>query len=213
MQRYPDVADEVANGDFGSGYEHYCAIGYLNRSPHFLYDDDVYALHSRDLTDQILLEFECFNRYDHYIKAGAREQRIAHLLFDPAAYRAAIERDGEGAVPIDAAGPFEHFPAAHLVVRASRCHDLVYFDPVWYLDRYDDARDAVQSGEYVCALQHYLTAPDPSSRDPLPEFFRDLLSGPLSDVAAGVRSAAFLSGYDHFLKSGVFDLRDPAPEH
>ncbi len=211
IQRYPDVADEVANGDYGSGYEHYCAIGYLNRSPHFLYDDDIYALHSRDLTDQILLEFACFNRYDHYIKAGARELRVAHLLFDPATYREFIERDGEGAMPLDAAGPFEHFLQRiwyeHLDATTS-----IYFDPAWYLGRYAEARDGLQHGEYVCALQHYLTGPDPSSRDPLPEFSEIFYQDRYPDVAAGVRTAAFLSGYDHFLKSGVFDFRDPSPD-
>ncbi len=178
IQRYPDVADEVLNGDYGSGYEHYCAIGYLNRSPHFLYDDDIYAQSSRDLTDQILLEFECFNRYDHYIKAGAREQRIAHLLFNPATYREAIERDGKSASPIDAAGPFQHFLQRVWYERRDATTSI-YFDPAWYLDRYDDAREAVEHGEYVCALQHYFDRTGPEFARPAAGILRDLLPGPL----------------------------------
>src|ERR1019366_2146587 len=90
LRRYPDAADEVATGDVGSGYEHYCTVGYLNRSPHWLYDDEIYTRYSPDLTDQRLAELDCVNRYDHYIKSGAREGRIAHLLFDPASYRADV---------------------------------------------------------------------------------------------------------------------------
>ena len=212
MQRYPDVADEVSTGNFGSGYEHYCAIGYLNRSPHFLYDDDVYALNSRDLTDQILLEFDCFNRYDHYIKAGAREQRLAHLLFDPATYRAAIARDGEGAVPIDAAGPYEHFLHRIWYERQDATTSL-YFDPAWYLAQNDDAREALRGGRYVCALQHYLTVPaNQATPDPRPEFSEEFYLDRYPDAAARVRVAAYTSGYEHFLKSGVFDLRQPSAD-
>ena len=83
LRRYADVAAAVATGDIGSGYEHYCTIGYMNRSPHWLYDDETYALYSPDITDQLLIELQCFNRYDHYLRFGAREGRIAHLLFDP----------------------------------------------------------------------------------------------------------------------------------
>ena len=211
LQRYPDVAEEVIQGDYGSGYEQYCAIGYLTRSPHFLYDDDIYAQNSRDLTDQALVELDCFNRYDHYIKSGAADLRAAHLLFDPALYRAAIEQDGEGAVPIDAAGPFEHFLQRIWYERLD-ARTAIYFDQAWYLDRYEEARAAIQRGEYVCALQHYLTAPDQGSRDPLPAFSEIFYQDRFPDVAAGVRQAAFLSGYEHFLKSGVFDLRDPSAE-
>ncbi len=169
LQRYPDVAEEVMHGDYGSGYEQYCSLGYLARSPHFLYDDDIYVQSSRDLTDQAMVELDCFNRYDHYIKAGAAELRPAHLLFDPAVYRASIEAEGEGGLPIDAAGPFEHFLQRVWYERLD-ARTSIYFDQAWYLDRYADAREAIAAGEHVCAVQHYLTAPDPGARDPLPQF-------------------------------------------
>jgi hypothetical protein len=88
--RNPDVTEAIAAGDFDSGYEHYCAVGYLTRSGHWLYDDALYARFAPDLTDQVLVTFGCANRYDHYLKAGARENRIAHLLFQPAVYIEAV---------------------------------------------------------------------------------------------------------------------------
>jgi len=209
LRRYPDAADEVATGEVGSGYEHYCTVGYLNRSPHWLYDDEIYTRYSPDLTDQALAEFDCVNRYDHYIKSGAREGRIAHLLFDPAAYRADVVGTSGSAGTIDAIGAYAHFLERvwrdRLDARTS-----IYFEPQWYLDRYADAREAVDLGEYACALHHYLAAP--GSRDPRPEFSESFYLERNPDVAVAVAAGSNRSGYDHFLKAGVFELRDPSPD-
>src|SRR5665213_3320392 len=126
LRRYPDAGSEV-----GSGYEHYCTVGYLNRSPHWLYDEQIYTQYSPDLTDQTLTEFDCVNRYDHYIKSSTREGRIAHLLFDPATYRAAIIGASGSAAEIDAIGAYPHFLERvwrdRLDARTS-----IYFEPLWY---------------------------------------------------------------------------------
>ncbi|MCW3473877.1 glycosyltransferase family 2 protein [Limobrevibacterium gyesilva] len=209
LQRYPDVADEIAAGFVMSGYEHYCRIGYVNRSPHWLYDDDVYALYSPDLTDQVLVEHQCFNRYDHYIKSGGREQRIAHLLFDPATYRAFIARDGEGMGAIEEAGPFVHFLRRVWFDRMDAT-TAVYFDPVWYVEQYEDARAALERRDYACALHHYLASPDARRHDPRPEFSEDFYLAQNPDIAASVRAGAHVSGFIAFLKAGVFALRQPS---
>jgi GT2 family glycosyltransferase len=209
LQRYPDAADEVAAGEVGSGYEHYCTVGYLNRSPHWLFDDETYTQYSPDLTDQALAEFDCVNRYDHYIKAGAREGRIAHLLFDPATYRAAVVGASGGAAEIDALGAFQHFLERVWRDRLD-AKTSIYFEPQWYLDHYEDAREAIDLGEYACALHHYLAAP--GSRDPRLEFSEIFYLEGNPDAAAATTAGAYRSGYDHFLKTGVFELRDPSPD-
>ena len=207
----PDVAADIEAGDYGSGYEHYCTIGFLNRSPHWLYDDAVYAQHSPDLTDQVLLANDCFNRYDHYLKAGAREGRIAHLLFDPHSYAAHIETAGEGSAAIDDLGPFRHFLHRIWTDRLDAA-TTIYFDPVWYREAHEDVQAALEQGAFVCALHHYLTAADGIARDPRPEFSESFYRERNPDAVAGIRSGAYGSGYEHFLKTGVFELRAPTPD-
>jgi len=70
----------------------------------------------------VLIENNCFNRYDHYLKSGAREGRVAHLLFDPTVYRAFIERSDGSTTGLDRIGAYSHFPATHLARPAERPH-------------------------------------------------------------------------------------------
>ena len=199
----PDVAAAVAAGEFGSGYEHYCAVGYLTRSPHWLYDEDIYALYSPDLTDQVLVAAGCANRYDHYLKAGARENRIAHLLFQPAIYR-----DAAGSALEGARNPFEHYLRA-LWSGAAEGTTSPYFDPAWYRSHCAAARDAIGAGRARNGLHHFLAAPD--ACDPLAAFSAAHYGAAHPEAAAAVAAGAFASLYDHFLKRGVFALAAPAP--
>jgi GT2 family glycosyltransferase len=209
LRRYPDAAAAVASGELGSGYEHYCTIGYLNRSPHWLYDDETYARYSADVTDQLLIELECFNRYDHYLKFGAREGRIAHLLFEPATYRADAVALSGTAGEIDAVGAFAHYLERAWRERAD-ARTSIYFDAEWYLAHDPTVRTALDAGEYACALHHYLAAP--GTHDPRPEFSERFYLDQNPDIAAVIHAGALGSGYEHFLKSGVFELRAPSPQ-
>lgn len=201
--RNPDVTAAIAAGAYASGYEHYCATGYLTRSAHWLYDDDIYSLHAPDLTDHVLVTYRCANRYDHYLKAGAHEHRLAHLLFQPAIYCAAV---GEG---LDAAGnPFSHY-LRRLSTSRSDGPTSLYFDPAWYLAHCPPARDAIAGGHALGALHHFLTAPD--AGDPLSAFSARHYRQAAPEAVASVETGACTSLYDHFLKRGVHALLAPAP--
>ena len=207
LLRNPDVSALVAGGRVGSGYEHYCTLGYLTRSAHWLYDDDVYTRAAPDLSDRVLVEFGCANRYDHYLKAGAREGRSAHLMFRATAYAARVE--GGLAAVLDAAhSPFQHFLNRIWSSRADAACSP-YFDAAWYLQRNPQARAASAAGRYAGALHHFLAAPD--AGDPLPGFvaahYRATQPKAVTDVTAG----RFTGLYDAFLKEGVFALAAPAP--
>jgi GT2 family glycosyltransferase len=206
LARYPDAAAAVQAQQFGSGYEHYCAIGYLNRSPHWLYDEATYMAQSPDLTDERLLEADCVNLYDHYIKSGAREGRQAHLMFQPDYYR--------GVAPDPAAvermGGFAHFLHAAWFER-QEADASPYFDRFWFADRYPEMRAAVAAGQWSCMLHAYLDPAGPTL-DPNGFFAEAAYLEAHADAREAVARGEALNGYDHYLKSGVFSLRAPSPE-
>ena len=192
----PDVAEAIAAGDIASGYEHYCTIGYTTRSPHWLYDDETYALYAPDLSDQILVTFSCANRYDHYLKAGAREGRIAHLLFQPAIFLDAAGDDGSGE------NAFLRFlRRAWLGEPELVCSP--YFDPAWYAGHTPAFAGAKRS---LGALHHFLTAPAGERGDPCAAFSTAYYLADVPEAGDG----QFASPFEHFLKVGVFALRSPA---
>ena len=194
----PDVAASIAAGEIGAGYEHYCAVGYLTRAPHWLYDDATYSLYAPDLTDQVLVTFRCANRYDHYLKAGAREGRIAHLLFQPAIYRQSITGNPDGDLP-GASTPYQHF-----LQHGGDAATSVYFDPVFYAAHTQAARG------WLCPLHHFLAAPAAERGDPLAQFDARHYATAYPQAAAAVTAGRFDSLYAEFLTAGVFTLNAPA---
>ncbi len=171
--QYPDVTDAIAAGVVRSGFEHYCRDGFRDRQPHWLYDDAVYVeggpLDAADLAAQGFA-----NAYDHFLRHGALDGRIGHLLFDPACYRAGLQDEPGAAEAIAAMGGWHHFLARiwfeRLDAVTSPC-----FDPDWFLSQHPAAAARVARGEAACALHAYLTAPAAEACNPLPQYRRSLL--------------------------------------
>ncbi len=210
LARHPELNAELQARRWRSGFDHYCRAGYAERSPHWLYDDALYLSRNPDLTDTTVQRNGCVNRYDHYIRFGAREGRVAHLLFDASVWRVwAAGHDETDAV--ERLGPFAHF--LRYTWRHRQSHPTsVYFDPQWYLSAYPQAAAAIAAGEFVCALHHYLANPTPTSFDPLRDFSEAYYLSAHPAAAELVQAGVFRCGYEYFLLHGVFDLNAPTPD-
>jgi GT2 family glycosyltransferase len=207
MRRHPEIGDAVAEGRVVSGYAEYCANPESGRSPHWLFDEATYTQHSPDLSPDSLSLVGLVNFYDHYIRTGAQEGRLAHLLFDPASYRKAVAAERLEPFSLDdPAGAFGHFLARIWSERLDVATS-VYFDPEWYLATYTEATEAIEAGVFACAVQAYLMTPQPTN--PRLEFNEAFYLGQHPDVAAAVESGGLVSGYEHFLKLGTFSLDAP----
>ena len=204
---YPRIAARTTAGEWKSAFDAYCRRGALDRSPHWLFDEPAYRERYPDLTDEVLAGLGICNGYDHYLRHGALEDRIGHLLFDPALYLSHF--DPEDLDAIRAGGVFQHYldriESAEPELRTS-----IYFDPAWYLRRYPEVARAIQTKRWKCALHHYLCNDTPSAFDPLAAFSESwyLQRDPgLLDVVA---SRGFRNGYAHFLRFGAGELRPPS---
>ena len=196
----PEVRELVARGGFRSGFDHYCATGYPDRSPHWLFDNVLYCRLNPDIA--ALPGF--VNHYDHYLRHGAREDRRAHILFDPEYYRERVQ-DGE----LDRVGPFVHFlHALHLTGRD--VETSIYFDAGWYRYRYPAVDEAIRAGRWLCALHHYTCNDSPGEFDPLCQFSERYYRDTNPDVLPALAAGTLRSAYQHFLFHGVFELRNPA---
>ncbi len=192
-RRYPDVAAEIAAGRLESGYRHYGIVGYVARAPHWLFDPETYETLSLDLTERRLIALDCVNSYDHYLRAGAREGRVAHLLFDPA---------------LTPDGGFAAYLAGLADAAEPDCRTSIYFDADWFRRRYPDAFDGVVPPR--CALQAYLSGGRGDVRDPCPEFSESFYRKRYAEAAEAVRLGDFDSGFAYFLKQGVWRFDAPS---
>jgi O-antigen biosynthesis protein len=208
VARYPELNAALQTRRWHSGFDHYCRAGYVERSPHWLYDDAFFLSRNPDLTDAAVRRNGCVNRYDHYIRFGAREGRVAHLLFDPSVWRMWAARHDE-ADTVERFGPFAHF-LRHTWQHRQSLPTSVYFDPAWYLSAYNQAVLAIAAGEFLCALHHYLANATPVCFDPLQDFSEVYYLSAQPMVAELVQAGVFRCSYEHFLLHGVFDLKAPA---
>lgn len=209
LARNPDAGILVAAGHCRSGFDHFCQYGYRSRSPHWLFDDAHYGSLHEDMTVENLELNRFYGRYDHYLRAGQREHRSPHPLFDGKFYRLKAIAAGEAADAIDGPGAFSHY-LARLQTAAAELPPSIYFDPAWYLQNIAPGETALGCS----AIEHYLChrGSDRIAGDPVPEFSEGFYLEHNPDVRHLIAAGQFRSGYHHFLTYGAFELRRPSAE-
>jgi GT2 family glycosyltransferase len=210
LKRNPDIAELVRGGAYRSGFDHFCQHGHRGVSPHWLFDDELYAALYEDMTLEILEENHCFGRYDHYLKSGQRERRMGQFLFDAMFYRERAIEAGVAAAEIDAVGAYVHF-LGRLGVEEELAPSI-YFDPAWYVERHPGAKAEIARGRYSCAIEHYLTSEGTENLDPVPQFSEGFYRRRHPDIAAAIEAGMYRSAYQQFVQYGAFELRQPCAE-
>ena len=206
----PDVAAAVRAGRFASGFDHFCQTGHRCLSGHWLFDDAFYGDFYEDLSLENLDANGIHGRYDHYLRAGQHEQRLAHPLFDGGFYSDQVLAAGQPRRLLAQYGPYTHF-LFHLQSDPVELPPSRYFDPQWYAGRYPQCRAAGAAATPGSAIRHYLCATAQDMFDPLPEFSERFYRESNPDVREALARGAISSGYRHFLRTGVFELRQPHP--
>ena len=202
LTTYPEVRGLVASGKFRSGFDHYCAVGHPDRSPHWLFDDVLYRTLNPDVAEP---RPGVLNGYDHYLRYGASENRRAHILFDPEYYRARVREADLGQC-----GPFAHFLRL-IHAGGGDGQTSIYFDADWYRYRYPAVDQAIRERSWLSALHHYVCNESPADFDPLCQFSERFYRDSNPDIQAALTAGTLRSGYQHFLFHDVFELRAPAP--
>jgi glycosyltransferase involved in cell wall biosynthesis len=206
LAAHPEVAAAVRAGQVESGFDAYCRGGFTARSPHWLFIEGRYRRLNADLNDAALVADNNANGYDHYLKHGNRESRAGHPLFDSQMYRAQL--DASQRAEADRVGPYPHY-LKHVWAHDGERRTTIRFDPLLYLHRYPAVAEAIEQGQWLCALHHYLCNETPTNFDPLPEFSESDYLSRYVDIAEAVQSKARRNGYDHFLTNGAAELRSP----
>lgn len=207
LAAYPGVADSVRTGRAQSAFDSYCRGGNTTRSPHWLFDELYYRRRHADLADDVLADAGLVNGYDHYLRHGQLEGRVAHPLFDAAFYCDNLEP--EGAVQARAQGAFRHY-LRRIETRTPEPSTTPFFNASWYLSRYPQVAEALAEHKWFCALQHYLGNATPTAFDPLPEFSESYYLTRNPDIGDVVERGGVRNGYLHFLMYGVFEHRSPS---
>ena len=203
-QAYPGVARAIAQGIWPSGFAHYLQAGLRTHSPHWLFDEHAYRAACPDLTQAVMEDGGYRNGYDHYLRAGDGEMRTGSCFFDPVTCLALVPENGRDA----AAHPFVDYLLRGMAAMPDRAVS-VYFDAGWYVRTYPAVQAAIDRGEWLCALHHYLCNTTPLAFDPGPFFSESFYASVNPDVLEAVESGRLRNGYAHYLSDGVFEQRKP----
>jgi GT2 family glycosyltransferase len=202
---YPAVDAMVSESRVESAFDAYCRGGQA-RSPHWLFDEYYYRRRYPDLSDAVLQSNDVVNGYDHFLRHGAKEGRLGHPLFDPRFYTSALEP--EAAAQARASGPF-HYYVRRLGASGPEPRTTLFFDPAWYRQRYPRVAEALATGRWSSALQHYLCNDTPAAFDPLPEFGEHFYLARNPSVAESVQRGERRNGYAHYVTHGAAEQRAP----
>ncbi len=211
LDRNPDIAALVREGAYASGFDHFCQHGHRGISPHWLFDDALYADLYEDMALENLDLHGCCGRYDHYLRSGQYERRLGHFLFDGAYYHAQAVAAGIAPADIDTPGPYAHF-LGNLGSGGDELAPSPYFDPAWYVEHHPGAKADLLRGRYLAAIHHYLTTPVPAHFDPVPQFSESFYRRRYPDIAGAIEAGLYRNAYQQFVQYGCFELRQPSPD-
>ena len=204
---YADVRQALIQEKWRSGFEHYCAQGYVSHSAHWLFDEEEYRRRYPELTQRVLAETGLWNGYDHYLEIGEASYSTGSRFFDEALCQELSFRFPE--YFDSGSGLFASWLALPSSV-ADSGRVSWYFDPVWYLTRYPEVAAEIAAGRFASALHHYLTNETPRRFDPQPFFSEQYYASAHPDVAPALADGAFRNGYEHFVRFGAHEGRAPA---
>ena len=161
LAQTPTAAAAVSAGEAASGFDLYCRDAGRHRWPHWLFDEALYRERSADLTDEALQTHGLVNGYDHYLRVGNKEGRIASPFFDRTTYLNQLS--AADLAEAEAEGPFIHY-LRRLSQGGSLLRTTPYFDPEWYLQRYPDVtRQSPRNDGSARCTTTWRTTPRPSS--------------------------------------------------
>ena len=203
---YPQIVERIDAGLYRSAFDAYCRRGVLDRSAHWLFDEQGYRDRYPNLTDDVLAASEISNGYDHYLRHGAAEDRIGHVLFDPSIYLSNF--GAADAIAIRQNGVLQHY-LDRIELGEPELRTSIYFDPAWYLKRYPEVVRDVEAKRWKCALHHYLCNDSPTAFDPLPSFSESWYLGASPSLLDVIKAGSFRNGYMHFLRFGAGEMRAP----
>ncbi|OYV24608.1 MAG: glycosyl transferase family 2, partial [Rhodospirillales bacterium 20-58-10] len=151
----PDIAELIRAGHYQSGFDHFCQHGHRASSPHWLFDDRLYARLYEDMSIDNLEQHGFMGRYDHYLKSGQFEGRQAHFIFDGFHYKQKAIDAGVDGIELDTLGAYKHF-LYRLYSDVTEQPPSIYFDPQWYIETSVGVRGEIAKGLFQSAIEHYL---------------------------------------------------------
>jgi len=182
------------------------------------YFNELYYLQSNPDVQAAVAQGAIASGFEHYRLYGGKELRNPGPGFF-ASYYVANNPDVKAAVAQGAFTPLEHYELAGLKENRSPSGMSGGFDGARYLADFPDVAAAVAAGSFVSALDHYLLhgAVEQRPYHVAPAYFAAhyvyneayyLSHNP--DIQAAVSAGSFTSGFQHFLKYGSAEGRDPS---
>ncbi|QCE33381.1 glycosyltransferase [Acetobacteraceae bacterium] len=205
---HPDFLKTVNEDKIVSGFQFYCEKAGQENSPHWLFDETLYArqVFAAGVTNFKVLGFE--NGWAHYLAEGEKAGFAPSPFFDlelvgriarryPAYFKGKGLLEGWLGLP----------PKIADLYRVSW-----YFDPRFYLETYPEAVAEIALGKFVNALHRYLSLAPLGKENPSPYFDEIYYRQANADIIPFIERGNFHNGFDHFLRCGAKEGRSPLAE-
>jgi len=207
LAQNPDIAEAVASGAFGSGFEHFQLFGQAeDRDPSLLFNNKLYLAQNPDV-EQAVAAGAFQSGFEHFLLFGQHERRdLRSLIFDEAFY---LEHNPDVAQAVASRALQSGFDHSTRFGQAEGRNPSVLFDEDFYLANNPDVAQAVSAAGFRSGFDHFIRLGIFEGRNPSRLFDNSLYLAENPDVAQSIATGVFRSGFDHFIRFGQFEDRQP----
>lgn len=218
----PDVATDVAHGNFLSGYEHFVTQGlYEGRDPSVLYSEIFYLANNQDV--QQAVEDGIFRSgLEHFLNFGHQEHRNPSFRLISDDY---LTQNPDVTTAIEKnliQSAFEHYIefGANEEMRLPKLsfaepnfdsvnipNSGLLYNEAFYLRNNLDVAEAVHNSSFTDGLDHFTQYGQYELRNPSSDFNHANYVSSNSDVQSAIDQGLFASGFDHYIQFGRFEYR------
>ncbi|MCC7406788.1 MAG: choice-of-anchor D domain-containing protein [Phycisphaeraceae bacterium] len=201
-----DVAADVDNGTWASGYEHFAALGQTEgRRANPIFDEAYYLAHNPDVAADVGAVWQ--TGFEHFAALGQTETRRFSRYFDNAVYL----RLNPSVASAVAAGTWKSGLEQYIVAGAAAGNRVSpYFDEDLYLRLNSDVQDLITAAAYENGFIHFIEVGRTENRTFSRFFDETFYLEQNLDVAADVGADPanpWRTGFDHFLEMGQYENR------
>lgn len=205
----PIVAQQVALGNFQSGYDHFIQFGqFEGRDPSALFSTSYYLSQNPEVAAAVG-NGTFRSAFQHFIQFGLYEGRDPNPSFNNALYLnrnpAVQQAIQQGALR----SGFEHY--LKFGQFESQEPRVQLFDEAYYLAQNPAVAQAVASGLFPSGFAHYIQFGQLERRNPSALFDENFYLAQNPAVAQAVAQGNFRSGFEHYLLFGRAEGRAPRP--
>lgn len=193
LKEYSHILPLIEKGEFKSGFDHFCKVGYKTNNPNVIFDNKYVRNYLSKVKDNYTIPSDIYKIYLEKLDA---EFVPCSYFFDP--YIFVVNCNEVRGIR----RPYSVY--MNLFFTKNNIKTTNFFDSDWYVKSYGIGKG------FFSPIHHYMMNRRKFSYNPNNIFDENFYLKDNKDVLMAVQKNIFIDGYDHYLNYGMYENRSPS---